>query len=369
MVENATIGLVWLAPDNAVVIPRGQLDQPALQRYATRTHSRARRVRVELRIPVEPPGRHAGEQGVEIWLDGRHVGELTTHLSRRYGRMVGEIVRRGERVGAEARVVKGHRGTEMEIHFPELPSGAHAAPPVFPAATAPARRRTGWPLVVGAGVVLGLVVISTIAGGNHSSTPTTNAAVAAAQTTLAPVPVAPAPAPPVAAAPAPKPPIAAPFTPTRLPEPPTVAAEVEDVAVYDHAGDRDNERRVDRVIDSDLHTTWRTSAYFEQFPKLKPGVGIMLSFPAAAQLTELTITSPSAGTVVEIRSAPTADPEFGDTILLAEATLEDGPTTVSLADRPTTRHLLVWITKLGDRDAKFVTEINEIQVRRTGQGS
>lgn len=371
MVENSTTGLVWLAPDNSVVVPRGQLDQPALQRYAPRTQGRARGVRVELRIRPLPHGRHAGEPEVEIWLDGRHVGELTTPMSMRYGPVVAEIRRHGERVGAEARVVKARRGIEVEIRLPDVPTGAHAAPPVVvpPAprpSAPPVRRRTGWPLLVGAGVVLGLLVISGIAGGRDSAAPTTPAPAAAAATKAPPTPAEPVPTRPVAPIPDYKPPVAAPFADTSAPPIRTVPATVKDVAVYDHTGDRDNERQVDRVIDGDPQSSWRTFHYFEPFPALKPGVGIMLSFASAVRPAQLTVTSPAAGTVVEIRSAPTADAAFADTTLIAEATLADGATTVSLTGHPTVTHLLVWITKLGVDDGKNVTEIDEIQVQRLG---
>lgn len=143
-------------------------------------------------------------------------------------------------------------------------------------------------------------------------------------------------------------------------------ATIANVSVYDQKGDRDNADRVDRVIDGDARTGWRTFEYFEPFPALKPGVGIVLSFASAVQLSQLTITSPSAGTVVEVRSAPTANPAFGDSTLITKATLAKGATTVSLAGSQTVTYLMVWITKLGTDGGKNVTEISEVQVQRAG---
>ena len=85
------------------------------------------------------------------------------------------------------------------------------------------------------------------------------------------------------------------------------------------------------MIDGNPASGWNTFTYKQQFPALKPGVGIMVSFASAVQLSELTIDSASPGTVVQVRSAPTAEAEFPDTTQLAEVTLGQGPTPVSLA--------------------------------------
>jgi hypothetical protein len=145
---------------------------------------------------------------------------------------------------------------------------------------------------------------------------------------------------------------------------PTVA--VADVDVYDKVGDRDNADRVTQVIDGNPTTTWNTSSYFQQFPALKPGVGIMVSFASAVQLSELVIDSPSRGTVVEVRSAPTADAPLEDTERIAEVTLDAGRTPVSLDGSQPVEHVLVWITKLSGGGSEHVSEIGEIEFRRAG---
>ena len=72
--------------------------------------------------------------------------------------------------------------------------------------------------------------------------------------------------------------------------------------VYDDAGDRDNAGRVSRVIDGNPDTGWKTFNYKQQFPALKPGVGIMTSFASPVQLSSLVIESPSPAP--RSRSAP-----------------------------------------------------------------
>jgi hypothetical protein len=140
---------------------------------------------------------------------------------------------------------------------------------------------------------------------------------------------------------------------------PIVAAA--NVDVYDPTGDPDNVSRIAKVIDGDKDDGWRTYVYKQQFPSLKPGVGIMVSFASAVQLSELTIVSPSAGSVVEVRSAPSADSPFGDTVPITSEKLGNGTTRISLAGSQPVTHVLLWINKLGPGN---VTEVNEVQFRR-----
>lgn len=127
----------------------------------------------------------------------------------------------------------------------------------------------------------------------------------------------------------------------------------------------DNATRVTRVIDGDLVSSWRTSTYRQQLPALKPGVGIMISFVSPVQLSGLTITSPSEGTRLQVRAAPSADATFGDTVPMVAAVLDQDRTSVSLAQSQPVQYVLVWIDRLGSDDGQFVTEINELEFRRS----
>lgn len=139
------------------------------------------------------------------------------------------------------------------------------------------------------------------------------------------------------------------------------------IEVYDGSGDADNAGRISRVIDGNPSTSWRTYVYKQQFPALKRGVGMMTSFASAVQLSSIAIDSPSDGTVVEIRSAPSADSEFAETVLISRATLGSGVTQVSLSQSQPVQHLLIWITRLGGGGGdENVTEINEITFQRAG---
>jgi hypothetical protein len=138
------------------------------------------------------------------------------------------------------------------------------------------------------------------------------------------------------------------------------------VEVYDEGGDPDNADRASRVIDHNAATAWNTSTYYQQFPAYRPGVGIMVSFASAVQLSDLTIQSPSRGTVVEVRSAPSTNSPLSDTQKIAEVTLDNGRTPVSLAGSQPVEHVLLWITKLSGGDEQYSSEISEVEFRRAG---
>jgi hypothetical protein len=143
-------------------------------------------------------------------------------------------------------------------------------------------------------------------------------------------------------------------------------AAVAGVKVYDKVGDSDNAGRISQVIDGNDSSGWKTSKYQQQFPALKPGIGIMVSFASAVQLAEMSIESPSSGTQVEIRSADSTDAEVDDTTKIGEATLQDGRTTVSLDGSQPVTHVLVWITKLSGSGSDYNSQIDELEFHRAG---
>jgi hypothetical protein len=138
------------------------------------------------------------------------------------------------------------------------------------------------------------------------------------------------------------------------------------VEVYDQGGDPDNADRATRIIDHDPATAWNTSTYYQQFPVYRPGIGIMVSFASAVQLSELTIESRSRGTVIEVRSAPSADSPLSETEKITEATLGNGRTPVSLDGSQPVEHVLLWITKLSGEDSSYSSEISEVEFHRAG---
>lgn len=140
-----------------------------------------------------------------------------------------------------------------------------------------------------------------------------------------------------------------------------VPLAVTRVSVFSPEGTPDGVSGAAAVLDHDPATLWRTDQYFQQFPALKKGIGLMATLPSPAKLTNVSITSPSSGTAVEIRTSPTASPTLDQTQLIGSARLSDGDTEIPVRTDQSARYVLVWITGLGNSGAQFQTSIAEIR--------
>ncbi|ORI19661.1 peptidoglycan biosynthesis protein MviN [Rhodococcus sp. 1168] len=132
--------------------------------------------------------------------------------------------------------------------------------------------------------------------------------------------------------------------------PPATAAPtaIDSVEVFSPQGSADNARSAGNAIDGDPSSTWSTDAYFQPFPSLKEGVGLLATLPSSKVLTSAFVNSPSPGTVVEIRSAPSDSASLSDTTVIGQATLGNGVTDIPLTVSEPTTHVLLWITGLGN---------------------
>jgi putative peptidoglycan lipid II flippase len=131
--------------------------------------------------------------------------------------------------------------------------------------------------------------------------------------------------------------------------------------VFSPQGSADNPTQAGLAIDGNPATEWTTDAYFDQFPSFKNGVGLLVSLDDPAKLSEVTITSPSVGTVVEVRSAPSDRPTLDQTQVIGRGTLKSGDTTIPVTMDGSTSRVLVWITKLGTDTSGNQTAIKEIE--------
>ncbi|MGW0250166.1 murein biosynthesis integral membrane protein MurJ [Nocardia goodfellowii] len=140
-----------------------------------------------------------------------------------------------------------------------------------------------------------------------------------------------------------------------------VPVPVTKVEVFSPEGTPDNAGTVSGVLDSNPGTVWKTDQYFQQFPALKKGIGLLATLPSPAKLTNVSIDSPSPGTSVEIRTSPTDSPTLDQTQLIGSARLGEGVTEISVrADQPA-RFVLVWITGLGNSGGQFQTAIADLR--------
>ena len=137
--------------------------------------------------------------------------------------------------------------------------------------------------------------------------------------------------------------------------------------VFSPAGGADNPNLAGLAIDGDPSTSWPTDTYTDPlpFPDFKNGVGLMLQLPQPTVVGSVTVTVPSTGTQVQIRSAPTANPSSLDgTIALTQpTTLKPGSNTIAVPSASPTSHLLVWISTMGQTDGKNKTALSDITVR------
>ncbi|MCL2534827.1 MAG: peptidoglycan biosynthesis protein MviN, partial [Nocardiaceae bacterium] len=149
--------------------------------------------------------------------------------------------------------------------------------------------------------------------------------------------------------------------PTTVPPPPA-SGPVKPVsaAVFSPQGTPDNAANAGLAIDGNPATVWNTDAYFQPFPALKPGIGLMVTLPDAAKLTSVQITSPSPGTQVEIRTAPSPNTSLDQTRVIGNATLQNGVTDIPVKSDGATKNVLVWITDLSTTGGKNQSGIAEV---------
>jgi hypothetical protein len=133
------------------------------------------------------------------------------------------------------------------------------------------------------------------------------------------------------------------------------------VDVFSIGGTPDNPRRVGFATDGDPGTEWKTDTYKQQFPALKPGVGLMASFAESVRFASVVIDSPSVNTVIQIRTSPSPKPTLEETKVIGEATLQGGKVEIKLNNAEPTQYLLVWITKLGDGNKTALGEVEFIR--------
>lgn len=138
------------------------------------------------------------------------------------------------------------------------------------------------------------------------------------------------------------------------------------IQVFDVSGDPDNANRVSRAIDGNPRSSWKTYDYNQPFPALKSGVGVVVSFAESVKLATVMIDSPSAGSTVEVRTAPAGDAGLAGTTVLGTATLNAGRTEIKLNDTEPSQRILVWITGLSTAGGKNSTQLDELTFLRAG---
>ncbi|PPJ32675.1 murein biosynthesis integral membrane protein MurJ [Nocardia nova] len=141
---------------------------------------------------------------------------------------------------------------------------------------------------------------------------------------------------------------------------PGLPLQATGVSVYSPEGTPDSPGNVSALLDGNPTTTWHTDQYFQQFPALKKGIGVLATLPGPSKVSKVVIDSASPGTVVEVRTSPTAVPTLDQTQLVGQATLADGTTTIPVQSDQPARYVLIWITQLANNGGQFQSSIGDI---------
>ena len=160
--------------------------------------------------------------------------------------------------------------------------------------------------------------------------------------------------------------------PTTVAAPPAaVPQKITDATVYDPAGDgvKDNTDQVPLAFDGNPGTFWPTFVYKMQFPSsLKPGVGLTLVFAQPITPSSVTVTSDTPTTTIEVRSAAGPELPYAQTSALGRGVITSGQTgapgstTITLANAPKSKYLVVFVVGMGPEGQRFKSDINEISV-------
>lgn len=100
---------------------------------------------------------------------------------------------------------------------------------------------------------------------------------------------------------------------------------------------------------TDTQPPWQTSQWQSaNFGNAKDGVGLMFRFAKGAKISSVTLKTPTVGAQfkVEIRTARSAKPSFGETSVVGAGTVTKKTSVIGLDNPASTEYLLVWITSL-----------------------
>lgn len=137
-----------------------------------------------------------------------------------------------------------------------------------------------------------------------------------------------------------------------------------DVSLVDFSSSKDPSTNLANVLTGKT-PSWKTDTYKAGpvFGNLKKGVGFLVTLDKAVSLTRGTITSPSAGSTIEVRTATKDSVKtLDETSLVWSGTLRPGANDFHVSNvAPRARYVLVWITGLTKESGnEWYTTINQV---------
>ena len=147
--------------------------------------------------------------------------------------------------------------------------------------------------------------------------------------------------------------------------------DIAGVRDFDPDGDppEENPDTVKNAIDGNPGTSWTTMTYQGNpaLGGLKPGVGLMLDLGKDQKVSSLTVHFKGSPTSFEVYAAPAGVTDSPDSVdqLDKVGSVKSAPqrSNVALKPSPSTRYLLVWLTRLPAADGGYRGEITDITVR------
>ena len=147
--------------------------------------------------------------------------------------------------------------------------------------------------------------------------------------------------------------------------------EIAGARDFDPDGDppEENPDTVKNAIDGNPATSWQTLTYRGNpaLGGLKPGVGVMLDLGKDQKASSVAVRFKGAPTSFEVYAAPAGVTEPPDSVdqldKVGGQNAAPERATVKLDPTPTTRYLLVWLTRLPAADGGYRGEITDITVR------
>ncbi|ADG96504.1 conserved hypothetical protein [Segniliparus rotundus DSM 44985] len=153
---------------------------------------------------------------------------------------------------------------------------------------------------------------------------------------------------------------------------PAAPVKATDAQVVDFRGDPsglDDPREAKNAIDGSNASYWQTDLYNEG-PKMvfKPGIGLLVTLEKAVKLQQVTVSSPSNGTVVDIYVAKSPSTKASDVkklddlVKVASGQINGQTTTLSCntAQAQPSSLVLVWLTTLSPAGGQYRSRINEL---------
>jgi putative peptidoglycan lipid II flippase len=146
---------------------------------------------------------------------------------------------------------------------------------------------------------------------------------------------------------------------------PVTAVDVRDFDPFGNGAE--NPEQTQLAVDGDLTTVWPTQLYFDPLEVQKPGVGLVLDLGQAVPVREVDVALAGQPTSVRLLAAdedaiqmPTTFDAFDGFARIRQA---DERLNVTVQDPPTTRFVLVWLTRLPPAPGGWAGGIREVEIR------